>query len=214
MTFKEIELAVKREIEDFSIEFLADIPLLINEVYFEVIDTVDPGVPELQTIGSVSTVVGKAFLSQPPDSSGKVSSLFNPLNSEKLEMINGDLDTLRDRVGSLTRTGGVVLWVPIGTLIYYTEIPLTAVPLDIIYYRLPTELVGDSDVPVEIPSHLHRSVLVHGTAFKIFSRIEQEGENEALETQKQFVLFTDGDDKFKAWVSRRQRVAGRKAADV
>lgn len=214
MNFKEIELAVLRETEDFSQEFFTDIPTIINEVYQEVVDTIDPGVPSLLTLDTISTVVGKAFLDQPPDSSGKIASLYNPVGCGKLELIDGDLDTLRDRLGSLTRTGGVVMWVPIGTKIWYGEIPATATDLDIIYYKLPATLTADKDIPKEIPSHLHRSVLVHGTAFKLFSRIEQEGENEALETSKQFALFTDGDNKFKAWVSRRQRVEGRKASDV
>ncbi len=214
MTFKEIEDAVKREVEDFSVEFLVDIPLLINELYLQVCDAVDPGVPNLLTVDTVATVVGKAFLSQPGDSSGKVESLYDLIDTRRLELINGDINTLRDRLGSLTQVGGITHWVPIGTKIWYGSIPAAAVNLEIIYYRNPTALAADTDKPVEIPSHLHRSVLVHGTAYKIFSRIEQEGENEALETAKQFALFTDGDDKFKAWVSRRQRVAGRKSADV
>lgn len=214
MTFKEIEDAVKREIEDFSSEFFTDIPLIINEVYLQVCDEIDPGVPNLLTVATVDTVVDKAFLSQPPDSSGKVESLYNLVDNRIIELINGDINTLRDRLGSLTNVGGITHWVPIGTRIWYGSIPATAVTLEIIYYINPAVLSADTDKPVEIPSHLHRSVLVHGTAYKLFSRIEQEGEKEALETAKQFALFTDANDKFKAWVSRRQRVAGRKATDV
>lgn len=214
MTFKEIEDAVKREVEDFSVEFVTDIPLLINEIYLQVCDEIDPGVPNLLRVDTVATVVGKAFLSQPGDSSGKVESLYHLIDTRELELINGDINTLRDRLGSLTEVGGVTHWVPVGTKIWYGSIPATAVNLEIIYYANPVALAADTDKPVEIPPHLHRSVLVHGTAFKLFSRIEQEGEGEATETRKQFALFTDGDDKFKAWVSRRSRVVGRKAADV
>lgn len=214
MTFKELQDAVKREIEDFSVEFFTDIPSVINEVYVTACDEIDPGVPGLQDIESLGTVVGKAFMTQPAESSGKIIQVYNEDLGEKLTRINGDLETLREQGLSLTETGAIKFWLPLGERIWYQPIPLTSVNLEIIYYKNPVLLAGDDDVPVQIPDHLHRNLLVHGTAFRLFSRIEQEGENEALETGKQFALFTEGSDKFKTWVSRRQRVKGRTAWDA
>jgi len=213
MNFAEIELAVKREIEDFSVEFFTDIPSVINEIYTEVCDEIDPGVPNLQAVETLGTVVGQAFMNQPAESSGKIVDIYDS-NGCKLTQVDGDLETLRDKCGSLTGAGAIKYWLPLGQRIWYAPIPTAAENLEIIYYKDPTELTGDGDEPSEIPGHLHRGVLVHGTAFRLFSRIEQEGENEALETGKQFALFTAATDKFRNWVARRQRVKGRTAWDA
>ena len=214
MTFKELQDAVKREIEDFSVEFFTDIPSVINEVYVTACDEIDPGVPGLQDIETLGTAVGKAFITQPAESSGKIIEIYNQDINEKLTRVNGDLETLRAQDVTLTSEGNIEFWLPLGDRIWYAPIPKDSVNLEIIFYKNPILLSGDDDIPVQIPDHLHRSLLVHGTAFHLFSRIEQEGENEALETGKQFALFTNGSDKFKTWVSRRQRVKGRTAWDA
>ena len=214
MTFKEIQDAVKREIEDFSAEFFTDIPSVINEVYATVCDEIDPGLPNLEDVETLGTDTDKNVINHPAGSSGKITSIYNLDIKEKLTEISGGLDDLRDKCGSLQAVGAIQYWLNQGTRIFYTKIPESSVNLEIIFYKNPTALAGDGDIPKEIPNHLHRAVLVHGTAFRLFSRIEQEGENEALETAKQFALFTDGSDKFKAWASRRIKVRGRKAWDA
>lgn len=214
MTFKELENAVKRETEDFSKEFFTDIPSVINEVYLTACDEIDPGVPSLESLKSLDTVVGEAFMDQPPKSSGKIIAVYNQATKDKLTLVDGGLMDLREKVGSLTEEGAVKYWIPSGFSIAYAPIPLEATALDIIYYQNPAELTGDNDVPLHIPAHLHRSLLVHGTAFHLFSRIEQEGEGESQETQKQLELFRNGSDKFQTWALRRQRMKGRIAWDA
>ena len=214
MNFKEIQDAVNRETEDFSDEFFTDVPAVINEVYTEACDMIDPGVPALQDVVTLGTVVDSANIEGPATSSGKVTDIYNNETGDKLVEISGDLETLRDKCGSLTRVGGIKYWLPLGTKIWYAPIPLEAVDLEIIFYKNPVALAGDGDIPVQIPNHLHRSVLVHGAAFKLFSRIEQEAENEALETAKQLALSIDGRDKFVAWIARRQKIKGRTAWDA
>ena len=214
MNFKEIQDAVKREIEDFSVEFFTDIPAIINETYLEACDEIDPGVPGLMNVETLNTVVSKAFIPQPGDSSGKIEDIYNLDTGEKLIRITGDLQTLRDKCGSLAAVGSIKYWLDLGSNIWYASIPAAVVVLEIIYYKLPKILVGDGDIPVQIPPHLHRAILVHGTSFKIFSRIEQESEGEAQETAKQSIFFSDGKENFHYWVSRRQRVSGRVAWDA
>ncbi len=213
MNFKEIQTAVQREIEHFSAEFFTDIPAVINEVYEEACDMIDPGVPNLQDTETLGTSITKAFINEPALSSGKITDIYNKAG-DKLIQVQGDLETLRDKCGSLSRVGGIKYWLHLGTRIWYAPIPSASDDLEIIFYKRPTALAGDGDKPVEIPNHLHRSVLVHGTAVKLFSRIEQEGENEALETAKQLAFFKDGSDKFSAWIARRQRIKGRTAWDA
>lgn len=214
MTFKEIQTAVQREIEDFSVEFFTDIPSVINEVYATVCDEIDPGLPNLESIETLGTDITKAFINHPDESSGKITSIYNLDIKEKLTEVTGGLDELRDKRGSLDGIGSIKYWLNKGTKIFYSQIPASSVDLEIIFYKNPLALSGDGDIPIEIPNHLHRMVLVHGTAFDLFSRIEQEGENEALETAKQLALFTNGSDKFRDWASRRILVKGRKAWDV
>jgi hypothetical protein len=214
MKFKEIQDAVKREIEDFSVEFFTDIPSVINEVYTTACDEIDPGVPNLESVETLGTVTDKAFINHPAESSGKIVSIYNADTSQKLEEICGGLDALRDKCGSLSGTGAISFWTSQGLKIWYSQIPASAVNLEIIFYKNPTVLSGDDDEPIEIPAHLHRGILVHGAAFELFSRIEQEGENEAFETAKQRALFTDASSKFKDWVARRTLVKGRKAWDA
>lgn len=214
MTFKELENAVQREIEDFSKEFFTDIPSVINEVYLTACDEIDPGVPSLETLKNLNTVVGELFMNQPEKSSGKIIAVYNQSTKEKVRLVNGGLEDLREKMGSLTEEGSIKYWLPLGTRIAYAPIPQEATALDIIYYQNPQELTGDSDIPLHIPSHLHRGLLVHGTAFHLFSRIEQEVEGESRETQKQLALFNEGITKFRNWVSRRQRVKGRISWDA
>jgi hypothetical protein len=214
MTFKEIQDAVEREIEDFSAEFFTDIPAVINEVYTTACDEIDPGVPNLESVETLGTVTDKAFITGPENSSGKIVSIYNLDIKQKLTEVCGGLNELRDICGNLNAIGSITHWLALGTKIWYNAIPASSVNLEIIFYKNPKTLVGDGDIPVEIPNHLHRALLVHGTAFRLFSRIEQEGENEALETAKQFTLFSAASSQFKDWAARRQSVRGRKSWDA
>lgn len=214
MNFKQIEDAVKNEIEDFSVEFFTDIPAVINEVYADVVDMIDPGVPSLKKVESLGTVVNQAYVPQPPDSSGKITSIWNADTDCPLVRVDGGVEALRALLGKLNGTDAINYWTLEGFNIWHGAVSDTAVNLEVIHYAVPDELAGDGDIPIHIPKHLHRSILVHGVSFELFSRIEQEGENEARETAKQSILFTEGKDKFANWVSRRQTLSGRVASDV
>ena len=59
-----------------------------------------------------------------------------------------------------------------GSNFYYHPVPSTVESITVVFYRRPTILVKDADVPSDFPEHVHRFLFVHGSCWHIFDQIE------------------------------------------
>ena len=58
-----------------------------------------------------------------------------------------------------------------GAVLHLVKTPAEAQTLKVFYFKKPDDLTVDSDIPHELPYHLHRSLLVSGACLEIFTEI-------------------------------------------
>lgn len=151
-------------------------------------------IPSLKVVGSVDTVVGQRYCNLTTASggfSGRLNAVFNSTKETQCNFFP-DLDSLL--VSYPTEETGSVQYVALeGDILWYHPVPEEVESLTVLYYTNPVALAEDTDVPTELPSALHRKLLVHGACYMIFDMIEDGIEGEKVNTLSHFYhSFNDG----------------------
>lgn len=201
MTLGEIKDAVRKNVLDPDSDLESRFDDLINEAYLEAVDEVEPGVPSLLAVSPLALVTATSSVLLPPGSSGKIVSVYDS-NENRLNLLRS-LTEIFERYGSLANSGDPCHVAADTVNLHYQPIPSASFNVQVIHYLLPTLLAADGDIPVHIPSHLHRRVLVYGAAAIALREIDQETEEESVMTAVYEAKFQDGKDRYMAWCAAR-----------
>ena len=90
--------------------------------------------------------------------------------------------------------------------LYYNKIPSTADSLTIHYYKQITLLTKETDIPFELPEHLHRELLVNYVCKELYSEIEDGVEGEAVNTKKYSSLYGQAIAKLYHWIGDEKSI--------
>lgn len=169
-------------------------------------------IPELKRIDVVTTVLSQAYTTLSGLTggfSGKLKRVKN-VDGDNISIFS-DLALLMDDYGTMDEAGDVEAVALEGNTLWYQKIPEEAETLTCLYYRNPTILSGDTEIPSDFPTHLHRQLFVHGSAWMIYDQIEDGIEEEKINTKGQFWLSFDernrhsGIIKLREWISKTRR---------
>ena len=187
-TFLELKTRAILLVDDSSLDDI--IPALINQGLFEIAggmlstiaDIITPPLPELLTIGSVTTSITEAFVNM-PENFQRTLQLAVKANGSEVDIANSFIE-FAETDPTLVKPGAISEVIEHGKKLYYLRVPAIAEAIAVHYYRLPTTLTGDSDTPEGIPAHLHMSLLVNFAAWKANEFIEDGLEGETPNTLK------------------------------
>jgi len=168
--------------------------------------------PHLKRIGTVDTVLAQAYVALTGLTGGFSGKLRRVKDSDGNPIsIYPDLALLMDDYPTMVEAGEVEGVALEGSTLWYQKIPAAEETLTCLYFRNPTTLSGDSESPTDFPSHLHRNLFVHGTAWIIYDQIEDDVEDQKVNTKSQFWLSFDennkhsGITKLREWIGKTRR---------
>lgn len=189
MTYAELIAKVSNIIQDSSFSDL-DIGEYINQAQTEVAggmlsvlgNWITPPLPQLFTIETITTAIDSAYVSMPTTFHRKLqfaaSSAGYEINIAESFISFSETYPLLDQIGRISEVA------EFGGNLYYQGIPAIAEDLTLHYYRAPTIMDDEDDIPDGIPLHLQSSLLVNHAAWKIFALIEDGLEEPGINTQR------------------------------
>ena len=208
MKLSEIKTEVENLIQDSSFE--SSLEDYINQAIIYAGAMVD--IPELKGITTVDTVVEQAYVALTGLTGGFSGKLRRVKNSDgDAIVIYSDLGLLMDNYPTMVEEGGVEAVALEGSTLWYQKIPEAEETLTCLYYRNPSTLSADTEIPSDFPTHLHRNLFVHGTAWMIYDQIEDDVDSNKVNTKSQFWLSFDesnkhsGIVKLREWIGKTRR---------
>lgn len=194
MQLSELVDAVELIIQDSSFSE-ATIISRLNEAQNEVAGGVQstlgswltPPLPELLTIGTVSTSTSLAYVSMPANFQRKLQFVVST-DGVEIDLADSFLE-FTETYPALDKAGAITECCEFGGNFYYQGIPTTSEDVIIHYYKTPTDMSDDADVPDGVPSHLHRGLLVNHACWKLFELIEDGVSGPGVNTEKYMNLF-------------------------
>ena len=134
---------------------------------------VSPPLPDLFTMGAVTTSTTLPYVSLPADYQRQVSAIVDSGGNRIYPPRNGDYYSFAlflKQISNLnmTETGSIYRVAVKGTKLYYQGIPAVATNLGIHYYKKPADMVADADVPEGIPEHLQERLIKHRVLAEIY----------------------------------------------
>jgi hypothetical protein len=169
MNFQQLKNAVGELIQDASLE--PSYGNLINDAYYKAVDICD--LP-LRQFASVTTVLDAGYTTV-----SLATRISTRLIKAKIAE-TGDslltyptLDQFWDDFPDLTVVGSLSAVCLEDTVLWYAKIPEAATTISLLVKTYPELLEEASDIPVAIPAHLHRQILVHGAAWLLYEILEQ-----------------------------------------
>ena len=171
---------------------------LINEAVLDVATgrmfpgstALSPPLPNLYTSGDVLTVVGKSILTLPADFNRDVFQVID--DSEASIPIRSSLRQFLRLWPDETVAGVVENVVVQGNRMLYRDRPAAAETLTIHYYKNPTTLTDDADIPDSVPTQLHRSLLIAYALKEIYNQIEMGIKGPKVDTINYTSIFNQG----------------------
>ena len=208
MKLSEIKTEVENLIQDSSFE--SSLEDYINQAIIYAGAMVD--IPELKGITTVDTVVEQAYVALTGLTGGFSGKLRRVKNSDgDAIVIYSDLGLLMDNYPTMVEEGDVEAVALEGSTLWYQKIPEAEETLTCLYYRNPATLSADTEIPSDFPTHLHRNLFVHGTAWMIYDQIEDDVDSNKVNTKSQFWLSFDesnkhsGIVKLREWIGKTRR---------
>jgi hypothetical protein len=125
-------------------------------------------------------------------------------NNNSIQIFNS-LEGLMDLYGGLSGTGDIIAVALEGRMLWYYQSPLSPEVLTVVYYKSPTMLSSDSDVPVAVPEFLHRKIIVNGAAAICFDLVEDEKDATKVNARSREMAKTLGIIKFKEWLGKTRK---------
>jgi hypothetical protein len=167
-------------------------------------------VPSLKRMGSVATSSSVAYV----DVTSIGGSLFGgvltkAIRSDKAILeIYPNLEELLNYYPLLDEEGSILGVALEGKTLYYQ--PMADDTIFLVFYTNPPLLTTDRSIPDWIPDHLHRKLLVHGTAYIIYDQIEDGVEGEKVNTASHFYHSFNEDSKNSGIVKMREYLGQRR----
>jgi len=168
--------------------------------------------PGLKRLSTVDTVLAQAYVALTGLTGGFSGKLKRVKNAEGSPItICTSLELLMDNYPTMVEEGDVEAVALEGSTLWYQKIPTVEETLTCLYYRNPATPADDSASPSDFPSHLHRPLFVHGTAWMIYDQIEDDTEEAKTNTKVQFGLSFNENNrhsgiiKLKEWIGRHRR---------
>ena len=134
---------------------------------------VSPPLPDLFTMGAVTTSTTLPYVSLPADYQRQVCVIVDSGGNRIYPPRSGDYYSFAlflKQISNLNmmETGSVYRVAVKGTKLYYQGIPAAAETLGIHYYKKPTDMVTDADTPEGIPEHLQERLIKHRVLAEIY----------------------------------------------
>jgi len=181
MNFSELIQAVQRNVQDDSrISIITGINIgdMINRSVLEIAgglhsvlgSWITPPLPNLFTIGTVTTSTSAPFVTMPINFQRDLQFAASSHGSE-IDLANSFI-SFSENNPLLNLSGPITECIAVGNNFYYQRIPVSAESVTLHYYRFPVVMVNSTDSPDGIPLHLHESLLVNYTCWKIFDLIK------------------------------------------
>jgi hypothetical protein len=168
--------------------------------------------PHLKRIDTVDTIVSQAYTTLTGLTGGFSGKLRKVKDSDGNPItIYSNLELLMDEYPTMVEEGEVEAVALEGYTLWYQKIPEAAETLTCLYYRDPTTLSKNDDIPSDFPAHLHRNLFVHGAAWMVYDQIEDDEEGGKVNTKSQFWLSFDetsrhsGITKLREWIGKTRR---------
>jgi len=155
---------------------------LLDGIENPIPNALTPPLPELFTIGTVTTSTTAAFVAMPTNFHRDLQLVVSPTGSE-IDIAHSFIE-FAETYPLLNKAGRISESIEHGRKLYYQGIPTSAETLTLHYYRKPVDMSLDADVPDGIPSHLHISLLVNFAAWKAWEHIEDGLEGETPNTTR------------------------------
>ena len=184
---------VQRILQDNA--FDDDITTYLNQAQLEIAggmqsalgDWLTPELPELLTIGTVTTDTDVAYVNMPTNFQRRLQFVASASGTEI--SIEENFIEFTATYPLLDKAGIITSVVEKGGKFYYQGIPSVAEDVTLHYYRKPTDMSNNTDEPDGIPSQLQKELLVNHTCWKIFELIEDGLEGPGVNTQRYMELF-------------------------
>jgi len=144
---------------------------------------ISPPLPDLYTYGTVDTSITIPYVSLPADYQRGVSLIYDSSNY-KIEPPRGGNYYAFSRFltqasnKALAETGSVYQVAVKGSKLYYQGIPSASTTLGIHYYKTPTDMALDGDVPDGLPDHLAEDLIKHSVLMSIYGNKIEAGVTE------------------------------------
>jgi hypothetical protein len=169
--------------------------------------------PDLKAIESVDTIVGQNYVNLSTVTGG-FSGVLRRVVKEGIK-IYPTLELLTsDYVGNWDAAGAVEAVCLESNILWYQKIPAEAESLMLILYKSPAELEDDDDIPSDLPSSLHKLLLVNGASFFIYNEIEDGIEGEKINTAVQFGFSFNEDNKHSGITKLKEHFARRRVHHI
>lgn len=169
-------------------EIAGGIPSLLDGIENPLPNSLTPPLPELFTIGTVTTSTTAAYVAMPTNFQRDLQFAVSSTGSE-IDISHSFIE-FAETYPLLNKSGRISEVVEHGKKLYYQGIPTAAETVTLHYYRNPVDMVTDSSTPDGIPEHLQISLLVNFAAWKAYERLEDnlEGQTPNTEKYKRFFL--------------------------
>lgn len=204
LDFNTLKAEVLTEVEDLSADVVDRVPGFINEAYLEATLAVDPGLRSLRKVNQAFVLkTGQASVNLPGDARPGGLIYFGPQLTKEgsVQLVPSVIDLLQE-FGKLDKSGTVEMIAIEHKTLWYHKWPAADKEFILVYDAEPPELVVGTDVPLHIPFHLQRNVLVYGASAKTFRLIEQETEQEVEGTRRYERLFAEGKSTLQEWSAK------------
>lgn len=141
--------------------------------------------PDLKAIEAVDTIVSQDYVNLSTITGG-FSGVLRRVVKEGIKIYPTLELMASDYVGNWDAAGEVEAVCLEGNILWYQKIPEAAESLMLILYVSPAALVEDEDIPNNLPTSLHKLLLVHGASHFIYNEIEDGIEGEKINTAVHF----------------------------
>jgi len=169
-------------------------------------------IPSLKRLGTV-TLSASGYSVDISDIGGSSFGgiLTKAVNSSGAEYkIYRDLEHLMDDYPTMGESGNACGVALEGKTLYYNPIPDADETATIVFYKVPSLITKQEDIPSDIPEYLHRKLLVHGSAWIIYDQIEDGIDGPKLNTINHHFHSFSEDNKESGIVKLREYLAQRK----
>ena len=201
MNLKELRQELLLLVDDEGFADVAD--SYINQALSRVASEVP--LRSLKGLGTVQTIVNSNALNLAilPDFS-KLVTVYSPAGKvTQFGSLQELLDKYQENGAFPDRAGDVEAVAQEGTVLWYQDVPTAVQTLSVVYYKSPPALVADTDIPVDIPLALQRTLLVHGAAIELFSMIEDGVEQNKVNAANSEYQFNKGLIRLREWQGER-----------
>ncbi len=188
-----------------------EIDKYINQALLYTADLVN--LPDLKSVESVDTVLSQNYVNL-SSITGGFSGVLRRVVKEGVKIYPTLEQLASDYVGNWDEAGEVEATCLEGNILWYQKVPAVAESLMLILYKSPAVLEDNTDIPSNIPTALHKPLLVNGASHLIFNEIEDGIEGEKINTTVQFRFSFNENNKHSGIIKLKEHFAKRRVHHI